>query len=506
MRIGGVLPYIYAVDPADKAMTALAGLPPYLDLAQVAAMRESIERHLSPLLNSQGWTPAQWVLHGVLLNLAGGDCVDDLDRLNADAGFGEVVRRVEMAGMPKRQRQEMERRFRKGKERSIASPSAMRRFLAEFHDEGQEALRVEGKAFIPVPNEPLRGLYQVNWDLVAFAQSRKRVKRATLDVDAVVIESSKKEALYCYEKVKAYQPLNVYWAEQGLILHSEFRDGNVPAGYQIQRVLGEALAHLPAGIEEVCVRSDTAAYDIALLRYLHSGGNGLLKEPIWFVLGVPVTKEFKEAASLGSVEWKPLQRQGGKKQNAGQEWAEVGYVSNALAYSKKDPEYRFIAIREGLEQQPLPGMAQQQELPFQTVEMGGLTYKLHAIVTNRDWEWEGSQVIGWYRERCGKSEEAHAIMQEDLAGSQLPSKLLGANGAWWAMMILALNLNQIMKKWVLGGKWREKRLKAIRFAAINTPGRIVCHARQLSVRVSQECAEVLRQMREGIAALAAAPT
>jgi hypothetical protein len=33
------------------------------------------------------------------------------------------------------------------------------------------------------------------------------------------------------------------------------------------------------------------------------------------------------------------------------------------------------------------------------------------------------------------------VMKTDLAGGQLPSGLFGANAAWWALMILAHNLN-----------------------------------------------------------------
>ena len=43
-----------------------------------------------------------------------------------------------------------------------------------------------------------------------------------------------------------------------MIIHSEFRDGNVPAGHEQLQVLKEALASLPAEVEKVYVRSDTA--------------------------------------------------------------------------------------------------------------------------------------------------------------------------------------------------------------------------------------------------------
>ena len=42
-----------------------------------------------------------------------------------------------------------------------------------------------------------------------------------------------------------------YWSDAELIVHSEFRDANVPAGHQQLRVLIEALGRLPAGVDKV---------------------------------------------------------------------------------------------------------------------------------------------------------------------------------------------------------------------------------------------------------------
>ncbi len=52
-------------------------------------------------------------------------------------------------------------------------------------------------------------------------------------------------------------------------------------------------------------------------------------------------------------------------------------------------------------------------------------------------------------------------------------------------MILAFNLNSAMKHLVLDTEWRHKRMKAIRFAIINLPGRVIHHARQLVVRLTR---------------------
>jgi hypothetical protein len=54
-------------------------------------------------------------------------------------------------------------------------------------------------------------------------------------------------------------------------------------------------------------------------------------------------------------------------------------------------------------------------------------------------------------------------MKDDLAGGKLPPADFGENAAWWWIMILALNLNAMMKKLVLGESWQPKRMKAVKF-------------------------------------------
>ena len=65
----------------------MAGLPMYLDLAKVIGLSKSIEKHLKVRKGGQGWTDSQIVLSLVLLNLAGGDCVDDIKILVAVHGI-----------------------------------------------------------------------------------------------------------------------------------------------------------------------------------------------------------------------------------------------------------------------------------------------------------------------------------------------------------------------------------------------------------------------------------
>jgi len=503
----GVLPFKYESEKNTTGMTALGGLPVYLDLAQVIGLSKSVQKHIKVRTGGQGWTDAQMVLALVLLNLAGGDCVEDIKVLGADDGFCEVLKKVEMHGLRRKVRRALLGRWRKERTRAVPSASAIFRYLAKFHDEHQEGDLEPGKAFIPVANDYLRGFEGVNKELAAFSSLQHAESTATLDMDATLVATSKADALFCYKGYKSYQPLNTWWAEQEIILHTEFRDGNVPAGFEQLRVFEEALGCLPEGINKVRLRSDTAGYQHNLLRYCASAANrrfGVIE----FAIGCDVSPEFKQAvAEVKECDWKPIyKRVNGKKEESGVEWAEVCFVPNAIGHSKKGPEYRYLAKREVLvKQRELPGMEQQLSLPFPTIELKGKTYKVYGIVTNMDWD--GEELIYWYHKRCGKSEQAHAVMKDDFAGGKLPSADFGSNAAWWWVMILAFNLNAMMKKLVLAESWQPRRMKAVRFSLINLPGRVLKRSRRLIIRLTQNhpSLELLIEARKKIAMLKPQP-
>jgi hypothetical protein len=503
----GVLPFKYETEKNTTGMTALAGLPMYLDLAKVIGLSKSIEKHLKVRKGGQGWTDSQIVLSLVLLNLAGGDCVDDIKILEADDGFCEVLKKAEMHGLRRKVRRALLRRWRKEKTRAVPSASSIFRYLAKFHDNEQERQRWPRKAFIPAPNEHLQGFARINKDLAAFSGFQNSESTATLDMDATLVATNKTDALFSYKGYKAYQPLNTWWFEQGIILHTEFRDGNVPAGFEQLRVFKEALNCLPEEVKKVRLRSDTAGYQHNLLKYCATGENGRFGV-IEFAIGCDVTKEFKKAvAQVEESEWKPIYKTAyGKKYKTGVEWAEVCYVPNAIGHSKKGPEYRYLAKREVLDkQQELPGMDRQIELPFPTMDIKSQRYKVFGMVTNMDWE--GERLIHWLHERCGKSEEAHAVMKDDLAGGKLPSEDFGENAAWWWIMILALNLNTMMKKLALESSWFSKRMKAVRFSVINLPDRVVKRSRGLIIRLTRNhpSLELLIEARKRIAMMKPVP-
>jgi|GEM_PF-2149707 hypothetical protein len=131
-------------------------------------------------------------------------------------------------------------------------------------------------------------------DPVSFLQKHAPQSTATLDQDATLIPTTKSDALYSYQGCKACQPLNTWWAEHEIMLHSEFRDGNVPAGYEQVRLLRESLDLLPSGVDSVRLRSDTAGYQHALMSCCEDTSHPRFGR-VEFAIGVDVSPSFKQA-------------------------------------------------------------------------------------------------------------------------------------------------------------------------------------------------------------------
>lgn len=197
----------YEEDPTDSKLTALGGLPLFLDLMNAMGVIADLRRALDQSGHLEGWSVSDVVLALILVNLAGGECVGDLDRLNADLGFTKVLELAHRQGYGRQQRLALQRKLSKLKLRKLPSKSSAFRRLEEFHDPGEEEEKErrrqdaertgKGKVYVQKPNALLRGLMVVLRQLVASIQKRSPQKEATLDQDATLVKTLKAEALYC---------------------------------------------------------------------------------------------------------------------------------------------------------------------------------------------------------------------------------------------------------------------------------------------------------------------
>src|SRR4029077_12405772 len=178
----GALAFQYEGETTASGVTSLGGLPVYLDLIKASGLACAIKKHVR-VSGGQGWVDLQIVLALIFLNLAGGDGLEDVERLEQDAGFAEVMREIERGLLSRAERRSLGARWRKPRRRALPSPSPMAEWLARFHDPAAERQREPGTAFIAAMTEQIGSLWQVNQSLLGFLQTHRRETVATLDMD-----------------------------------------------------------------------------------------------------------------------------------------------------------------------------------------------------------------------------------------------------------------------------------------------------------------------------------
>ena len=383
--------------------------------------------------------------HGLL----GGECLDDFDVLREDLGMAEML----------------------GYE--PPSPEAARKFLYQFHDDEkilaaqQQQLDWARASIIPGESDALVGLAAVNRDVVGELGVRcADQKIATVDVDATIIESHKRQAQPTYQGAAGYQTLLALWAELDLVVADQFRDGNTPAIQEPLVVAQRAFEALPATVNEYYFRGDTACYEKGLLDWLRDHNRSAGPQgTIGFAVSAPMTAPLKaEILELDESVWKPYRDDA----EALLQCAVVPYYPEEKGADPYREPLRYVAIRVSKKQGELFA--------------DGEKARYFAVATNL-WDWEPKRLLEWHREKAGSIEALHDVLKNELAAGVLPCGRFGANAAWLRLSALTHNVLTAMKRLALPPELLRARPKRLRFLVFVQPGRFVRHARQLTLRL-----------------------
>jgi hypothetical protein len=422
----------------------------------------SADLNLQFKARQRGFTEGQSVESLLLLQIAGGDCPEDLVLLEGDAclerGLGYALPKARTA----------------------------RDFLERFHDESLEALRPareDQKSFI-LPRSPgVVRLQEVQVGLVRnvaqqYVQAGEPLKLATVDQDATIIESHKRSALAHYEGGRGYQPMVAVWAEADLVLADEFRDGNVPAKQAPLTCAQLAFAALPASVTQRYFRGDSACHENELLHWLKhperaQEPGGRIGFAISAVMSAPLLAATRQVAES---EWRTIQTEA---DGTRRQWAEVAFVPGEANEKKASQPLRYLGLRL---------LKPQGEL-----FADGADRHHHAVVTNLDWA--GERLLQWQREKAGTVEHVHDEVKNELGGGHVPSQHFNANAAWFKLALMAYNIVSAMRRLALNAEARTVRLKKFRLLVIQLAGRMsrvqntlrlrLCAAREAIARVQR---------------------
>jgi hypothetical protein len=428
----GILPFVFEAAPQPMDLTALAGLTLVSETMLALGLEEVTRERLRLRERQRGYDEFDKLHALVLVQAAGGECVEDVRILARDAGL------IRLLGRP------------------LPSPDALHDFLGAFHDDSQFKDRPGvGVAWIPEESGALEALAGVNQALVHRAVSQCSPRSATLDLDATIIESHKRDALPHYKGGRGYQPTAVVWAEQDLVVADQYRDGNVPAGMQTLAVARRAFEALPATVRHRAFRGDSACYSEGLLKYL-------VAEQVEFTISADISSELRKICGASSVKWNLLE--------------------DRIHETVRVAEVEFFPGQWGKQAQPLRYVA--LEMRPKQAALFGDSVKYLAIVSNRGQEVSPSDLVRWHWGKAGTIEFVHDVSKNDLAASLPPSGKFGANAAWYRLTLLTYNILAVLRRLALPERFRDARPKRLRYEVFTVPAEIHTHARQLRARLA----------------------
>jgi hypothetical protein len=283
----------------------------------------------------------------------------------------------------------------------------------------------------------------------------------TLDIDATQIVAEKREAHRTYKGEKGYMPMVGHLAENGLMIGSEFREGNATPAARNLEFMQSCEDNLPKGKRIAWVRADSAAYQASIFNWCEATGKT-------FAVGADQDSAVK--ASIRDI--------------PGGAWVKYGdgeIAETVHCMNKTKASFRLIVLRR----------PQQADLLDPSKE----PYRYHAIASNRGNE-DGAATMQWYARRGDASENRIKDLKIGFGMEYMPCGTFAANAAFFAIGALAYNLYVGFRRMALGEGWERAQVQTVRWRLYQTAGKIVRHGRQLILKLSKAACDLFATIRE----------
>ena len=274
-----------------------------------------------------------------------------------------------------------------------------------------------------------------------------------LDIDTTIIESEKGDSQKTYKGNYGYQPLLGIISENGIVVGSDFREGNVSPQSGLVEFIKSCRRNYSQEIK--IIRSDSAGWQKEVVDYC-------LKEGLNYTITTDQTEGLLEAIkTIPEEQWNQAIDKDGIK----------------LGYDTAETEYRF-----GSKKRTVRITAKRTRLKKQYDLF--LNYSYWIVATSLSKEDYGSQAIIELHQGRGGMEKRIGELKNQLNLDRVPCGQFEANCLYFTIGVFAYNLLQMLKFLGLPEEYHTKSVRTLRYQLLKLAGKVVLHARYLVVQIA----------------------
>ena len=409
-----VLPF--KLEATDEKLTANAGLALFGEFVRGLGFSRWLAQEMPKPGSGRGYVADAYVTPLVLMLTGGGRSLEDLRTLKGDTALATVLKRG-----------------------ALPSTDAFGDWLRRT---GEEA--------------GLAGLSRVNQRIAATRIRQTGITGHTLDGDASQIVAEKEAAQFTYKGEQGYMPMIGHLAEAGVIIHDEFREGNIAPATDNLEFIQACEARMPKGHRITHVRLDSAGYQAGIFNYLDATGKT-------FAIGGRLDAPTQKAiADIPESAWK--------------HYVDCAVAETLHSMNETKKAFRLIVVKHKRQ-----------------VELFDDKPKYHVIASNR--AESTTDTLIWYRQRGEVSENGIKELKIGFGMERMPCGQFAANAAFFRVGVITHNLFVLFKYSALGENWWRHKVATVRWRLLHLPGKVVRHAGAWVLKVASEVVDLFRSIR-----------
>lgn len=399
----------FKVTRSKERLSNRIGLPLVEEIIEHLDLRKAIDQKFPKPGSNRGLKASDYITTLVYMFMDGAVHLEDVNHLHSDEAFQEML-----------------------SEMQLPTSDAIGDWLRRHGSKQTE-----------------KQLWEVEQRLLAVVEKPGSI----LDIDATIIQSEKGDSEKTYKGNYGYQPLLGIVAENGMVVGSDFREGNASPQSGLVELIEQCRINYTQEIK--IVRSDSAGWQKQIVDYCNENNLG-------FTISADQSTPVLEAVlSIPEDNWSEAVASDGIKE--GYQIAQTEYC-----FGSKKRKVRLVVKRELLKKQ---------------INLFS-NYRYWIVATNlKEEDYDNYQIIKLHQGR-GSMEKKIGELKHQINLNHLPMGQFNANCLYFTVGLLAYNLLQLLKLVGLPEEYHNKTVKTLRYQLLKLAGKLVLHARYMILQIA----------------------